>query len=117
MKAIFESFAQTTSISLFFVPSIGNSGGGGSIIVWKILKFEGELCFQNSYTQFVEFLCKLTNKKWILTNVYAPCTTQGEMEFLYQFTNIMMPAKALWMVVGDFNLIRRQEDRNKPGET
>lgn len=27
----------------------------------------------------------------------------------------MMPAKALWMVVGDFNLIRRQEDRNKPG--
>lgn len=29
MKAIFESFAQTTSISLFFVPSIGNSGGGG----------------------------------------------------------------------------------------
>jgi hypothetical protein len=81
MKSIFESFAQKNSISLFFYPQLVVRGG--SIIVWKILKFEGELCFQNSYAQFVEFLCKLTNKKWILTSVYAPCTTQGEMEFLY----------------------------------
>lgn len=37
MKAIFESFAQTTSISLFFVPSIGNSGGGVQLLFGKSL--------------------------------------------------------------------------------
>jgi hypothetical protein len=25
------------------------------------------------------------------------------------------PSDKLWLIVGDFNLIRRQEDRNKPG--
>jgi hypothetical protein len=26
-----------------------------------------------------------------------------------------MPSDKLWLLVGDFNLIRRPEDRNKPG--
>lgn len=81
MKAIFESFAQTTLISLFFYPQLVIRGV--QLLFGKSLSLRENYASRNSYTQFVEFLCKLTNKKWILTNVYAPCTTQGEMEFLY----------------------------------
>lgn len=29
--------------------------------------------------------------------------------------NIEMPDEQLWMIVGDFNLLRKPQDRNKPG--
>jgi hypothetical protein len=37
------------------------------------------------------------------------------MEFLNWFNNIDMSINTDWLLVSDFNLIRRQSDRNKPG--
>jgi exonuclease III len=96
-----------------FLPSTGNSGG--SLIVWNSSKFFGHLSFQNEYAQSVEFTCKLSGEVWILTNVYAPCTSEGKMAFLNWFKHIEMPDEVKWLIVGDFNLIRSQENRNKPG--
>jgi hypothetical protein len=31
------------------------------------------------------------------------------------FSNIQMPDEMEWLVVGDFNLYRKPEDRNRPG--
>jgi endonuclease/exonuclease/phosphatase family metal-dependent hydrolase len=63
----------------------------------------------------VEFISKLSACSWIITNIYAPCTPQGKIDFLNWLYNISMPSDKLWLLVGDFNLIRRSEDRNKPG--
>jgi hypothetical protein len=63
-------------------------------------------------------MSKLNGQKWILTNIYAPCTTNGKAGFLNWFKNIYMPKDKLWIVMADFNLIRRSENRNKPsGDT
>jgi hypothetical protein len=78
-------------------------------------KLEGQMVFVNEYAQSVEFTSKLNGQRWTLTNIYAPCTLEGKMAFLNWFKNVLMPKDILWIIVGDFNLIRRSENRNKPG--
>jgi hypothetical protein len=99
--------------SFAFVPSVGNSGG--SVIIWKSSKLSGNVIFQNNYAQSVEFTSNLSAYSWIITNVYAPCTPHGKIDFLNWLHNISMPSDKLWLLVGDFNLIRRLEDRNRIG--
>jgi hypothetical protein len=70
---------------------------------------------ENEFAQSVEFMSKHNGQKWILTNVYAPCTTGGKRAFLNWFKDIYMPEEKLWIILGDFNLIRRLENRNRPG--
>jgi hypothetical protein len=63
----------------------------------------------------LEFTSSISNAFWILSNVYAPCTTDGKQRFLNWFHNIDMFEETDWLVVGDFNLLRKLEDRNRPG--
>jgi hypothetical protein len=62
----------------------------------------------------IEFSSMISDHSWILTQIYAPCTTEGKQNFLDWFYSIDMQADTDWLVVGDFNLIRKPEDRNKP---
>lgn len=63
----------------------------------------------------MEFCSRHNSNKWSLTRVYAPCTPEGKNEFLYWLQDIQMNPKIDWMLLGDFNLIRKPEDRNRPG--
>lgn len=71
--------------------------------------------YQNDYVQCVEFMSLYSKATWILANVYAPCTDEGKQLFLNWFYNFDMDNENDWLWVGDFNLIRRPPDRNKPG--
>jgi exonuclease III len=105
-----KNFCPAPFDSFAFVPSMGNSGG--SVIIWKSSRLTGNVIFQNNYAQSVEFTSNLSACSWIITNVYAPCTHHGKIDFLNWLHNISMPPDKLWLLVGDFNLIRRPEDRN-----
>jgi exonuclease III len=108
-----KKFCPRAFDSFSFIPSVGTFGG--TIIIWKSSKLEGELLMENEFAQSVEFMSKLNGQKWILTNIYAPCTPEGKMTFLGWFRNIYIPDDQLWIIMGDFNFIRRPENRNKPG--
>lgn len=96
-----------------FLPSVGASGG--ILIAWKGSLFSGNrLSFEN-FALTIEFCSKHDNSKWVLTCVYGPCTTEGKTVFLNWLKNIQMAPEVDWIVLGDFNLIRKLEDRNKPG--
>lgn len=71
--------------------------------------------FSNNYAISIEFTSLLSNENWILTSIYAPCTPAGKVNFLNWFGEIDMLDGMDWLVVGDFNLIRRPEDRNREG--
>ena len=96
-----------------FLPSVGASGG--VITIWKSHMFDGHLIFINEYGLSVELSSKHNAVDWVLTNIYAPCTPAGKTQFINWFRDIQMPPEILWMIVGDFNLIRSPEDRNRPG--
>lgn len=96
------------------LPSVGASGG--AITIWKSSILNGVTIFQNEYAISVEFSSRHNDAQWMLTNIYAPCTNSGKRYFLEWFSNIQMPDSVDWLIVGDFNLYRHPNDRNRPGD-
>ena len=76
--------------------------------------FNGEKIFVNNFAQTVMFTY-LSGATWLLTNIYAHCTDEGKRPFIDWFKNIQMPDNVDWLVIVDFNPLRKSEDRNKPG--
>lgn len=98
--------------SFEYQPSMGASGG--ILAAWKSSLFLVST-FSNSFAITMDFSSTHDNTKWVLTCVYAPCTPEGRTLFLNWFKHIHMPAGTDWIILGDFNLIRKSEDRNRPG--
>lgn len=96
-----------------FLPSIG--AFGGILIAWKSAIFVGSELFQNDYAISVEFTSVHSNEYWILTSVYGPSDASEKSAFLDWLLNIQMPDDMNWLILGDFNLYRRSENRNRPG--
>lgn len=80
-------------------------------MVWKSTAFLGQLVFSNNFAIFVELTSKLNNVSWLLTTVYAPCIPNGKRESLNWLETFKMPLEIDWLIIGDFNLIRRPKDR------
>jgi hypothetical protein len=49
-----------------------------------------------------------------LTCVYGPCSPEGKVNFTNWLKSINMPTDVDWVIFGDFNLIRKTEDMNRP---
>ena len=47
--------------------------------------------------------------------MYAPCQSEGKLDFLEWLKDYQVEKEMDWLVLGDFNLIRRPENRNKEG--
>jgi hypothetical protein len=52
---------------------------------------------------------------WSLVSVYGPCQGIQRDNFAQWLYSLSIPAQSNWLLVGDFNFIRSQENRNKPG--
>jgi hypothetical protein len=61
----------------------------------------------------VEFESTYSGAIWVFTNVYAPCTSDGKASFLNWLHDFELPEETDWLLVGDFNLIRRDSDLNR----
>jgi hypothetical protein len=78
-------------------------------------RFSSQVISQNDYAMSVEFESMISGDMWVITNVYAPCSPEGKVEFLNWLHDVVMPDDTDWLLVGDFNLIRRPSDSNRPG--
>lgn len=87
------------------------------MIAWKGSLFNGTKIFSNEYYLSVEFVSAHNGARWILTGVYGPSASDDKLAFINWLKDIQMPQDVDWMILGDFNLIRRQEDRNRPGDS
>jgi exonuclease III len=111
--AYIKNFYPPAYDSFEYVPSKGASGG--IITIWKSTRFNGHKIFQNNFALSIELVSTMSGDSWVLSNVYAPCIVQGRLDFLDWFGSIDMVDDIDWLIVGDFNLIRKQSDRNKQG--
>jgi hypothetical protein len=50
-----------------------------------------------------------------LVCVYGPCQGQERDNFVSWLYNLHIPAEDNWIILGDFNFVRSQDNRNKPG--
>jgi hypothetical protein len=106
-------FCPRTFDAFVFLPSTGASGG--LAVIWKSSLPNGYVVFSNEFGISIEFHSNHDKSDWILINVYDPCTHEGNHNFLHWLKHVVMPDDVDWLIVGDFNLIRRPDNRNKPG--
>jgi len=99
--------------SFCFVPSVGASGG--LLVAWKDSLFQGMLKHMNGLSLTMEFTSKLDGSVWYLTNVYGPCNPEGKIEFTNWLKSLNMCVEEDWITLGDFNLYRFPENRNREG--
>jgi exonuclease III len=108
-----KSFCPPTFDCFEYVASKGNTGG--IITIWKSSRFSGHTLFKNHFSLKIELTSTFFGSKWILSNIYAPCTPEGRQDFRSWFNEIDMPIDQEWLLVGDFNMYIRQSDRNRNG--
>ena len=59
--------------------------------------------------------CKLSNQSWKLTNIYGPTISEERMNFITWFNSLNANAMDMWIIMGDFNLMRSMNNRNRNG--
>jgi exonuclease III len=112
-SAYIKKFCPRRLNQFAYVPSLGSSGG--IITIWNGSMYNGTVISQNAFHITVALTCTFTDRTWHLTNIYAPCNIEGRNDFIQWFADLDSSEYDLWMLVGDFNLIRSSEDRNRPG--
>ena len=91
------------------LPSVGASGG---ILVAcrRHLGIAGA-CHVNANSVTVQF-CPVNGVSWWLTCVYGPQGMDEKIQFLQELRDIRGGCPDPWVLVGDFNLIYKEEDKN-----
>jgi exonuclease III len=96
-----------------FLPS--NGASGGLLTIWNGSLFKGELTFKNEFSLSVKFINNISSESWVISNIYGPCQADRKHLFIDWFSNIDMSDDLDWLIVGDFNFIRKPSDRNREG--
>jgi exonuclease III len=96
-----------------FIPSTGASGG--LIVIWDSSVFTGMIMHCEPFAISVHFTSTQSSQPWTLVNIYGPCAGDLRDTFTEWMFNLNIPPEEDWLILGDFNFIRSQENRSKPG--
>jgi hypothetical protein len=76
----------------------------------SIMQISNPICSNHSISVFV-LGCK-RNLTWILTGVYGPQEELEKKLFIRELRHLKVSAPSLWLLLGDFNLIYKAQDKN-----
>jgi exonuclease III len=96
-----------------YAPSVGASGG--ILVLWNSAVFNGRLIQIDSFGIIIEFTSSHNGESWTLVTVYGPCQGVQRDNFVTWLYNLQIPVASNWLLLGDFNFIRSDDNRNKPG--
>ena len=113
MEFVYSSTVLETLGSEFdeyvYLPASGTRGG--ILLAWKsrAVTITDPMFTTNAITTKVT---TVTGPPWWLTVVYGPQEDADKVAFLQELRDIRAACPGPWMVCGDFNLIRRDDDKN-----
>ena len=95
--------------NFIYLPSDGASGG--ILVAWRIQLGIVGATRVDAHSLSVQF-CSSNGSAWWLTCVYGPKQDQDKIQFLQELRDFRVQCSGPWLVVGDFNLIYKEEDKN-----
>ena len=102
--------ALSFSITQWFVlPSVGASGGlllGFNDSIFSLVAF-----YIKQFSITVHLRNKINNFEWCYTTVYGPLTSDSRRVFLHELMDLGNLGIDAWLIMGDFNMIRRRSER------
>jgi hypothetical protein len=94
------------------LPSLRASGG--ILIACDADFFEMiTIPYPSVYSLSVRVCSRLIDVAWDLAGVYGPQPENEKMTFLTELRNIRNMMKPKWLILGNFNMIRRAREKNK----
>jgi hypothetical protein len=93
-----------------FLPSVGASGGILLAASVRFFRLDNPHLTTNTVSANLTMLAD--NRKWSLTGVYGPQTDHEKILFMQEITDLKQHMLPEWLLMGDFNLIYRAQDKN-----
>jgi hypothetical protein len=81
----------------------------------ELCYFSGVLVQTEKYGIIINFTSMHNNEIWTMGCVYGPCQGVERDNFVSWLYNLQIPPEANWLMLGDFNFMRSQDNINKPG--
>jgi hypothetical protein len=75
----------------------------------------GSLIEIQKFGIIMNFVSAHNGESWNLVSVYGPCHGELRDRFAGWLYNLQIDVGSNWLLLGDFNFIRSQDNRNKPG--
>jgi exonuclease III len=108
-----KNFCPRHFTNFAFTPS--NGASGGLLIAWVGNFFDGVVIETHRFVATIKLTSLHSGQEWFLSNIYGPCAATDKADFINWLYNYDASSFDLWMVVGDFNLMRSHENHNRPG--
>lgn len=84
---------------------------GGVITAWNSRFFIGREVIVSKFFITVQLLSVKCGSVFFVTNVYGPSAWDGKEEFFTELINLKELCEGKWIICGDFNCTRGQEER------
>jgi exonuclease III len=95
--------------NFIFLPSVGASGG--VLIAWRATLGAAGASRVDEFCASVQFYLE-NGEPWWLTCVYGPQANEEKISFLQELTTLWAYNLGPWLLLGDFNMIYKDEDKN-----
>lgn len=93
-----------------YLPANGVRGGILIVASDRHIRLISSACTQNTITVKLQMLNDAS--EWSMTGVYGPQGNQQKRMFIEELKSVKQLAMDKWLIVGDFNLIYKTEDKN-----
>lgn len=94
-----------------FIPSDGSRGG--LFISWRADRFAVSCLHKGTWSLTLSVTNLEGGAVWTLTNVYGPQAPEQKVQFLNELTTVgQHHVQGAWCIVGDFNLLATESDKN-----
>lgn len=97
--------------NFIYLPSEGASGG--ILLAWRIQLGSIGATRLDAHSVSVQF-CPSDGSAWWLTCVYGPQQDHDKIQFLQELRYVRVQCSGPWLVVGDFNLIDKEDTKTIP---
>ncbi|XP_022020156.1 uncharacterized protein LOC110920241 [Helianthus annuus] len=109
VKSGLVGFWGNKNFDFAFVASVGLSGGLACLWDPKILKVDSVV--KNRSFILLRGSMVGSGTPINLVNIYAPQSVVAKRQLWYELSDLIDPSVGQWVLVGDFNAVRSQEER------
>jgi exonuclease III len=107
-----ETLGCRLAAQTMHLPSQGASGG--ILIACDPDFFDmSTIAYASTFSITVRIKSRSEDQEWDLTGVYGPQNENEKLAFLSELRNIQSLMRPEWAILGDFNMIRRKNEKNK----
>jgi hypothetical protein len=85
---------------------------GGVLVAWSSARWLASRTSSQTFSVSVRLGPSMGVPDWWLTSVYGPAHDTGKPAFLTELNELRQVLTGPWLIIGDFNMIYKSEDKN-----